>query len=86
MILRIIAIATLSTVALLAAGCSTNQPDTNQSPEEPASTPLTAQQTRALAFDDCNYIVDHLAKSGEVSRARALSYCLGVSSVKFGMN
>ncbi|MBM3105616.1 hypothetical protein IIE18_10735 [Pseudomonas sp. V1] len=81
MIRRIIATATLSTVALLAAGCSTNQ-----SREEPASAPLTAQQARALAFDDCNYIIDHLAKSGEGSRARALSYCLGVSSVKFGMN
>nr|ALZ46402.1 Hypothetical protein [Pseudomonas putida]QNI15876.1 Hypothetical protein [Pseudomonas aeruginosa]QNI16828.1 Hypothetical protein [Pseudomonas aeruginosa]QNI17321.1 Hypothetical protein [Pseudomonas sp.] len=87
LIRRLAVMATLT----IAAGCSshaTSETPTSLNGQVSAQpTPLTASQARSLAFDDCNYIVDHLASTHKDSaRARALNYCMGVDVAKFGMN
>ncbi|HHH9443112.1 TPA: hypothetical protein ACP32N_005100 [Pseudomonas aeruginosa] len=78
--------ATLIAAAALTAACSSVQKQDNSlANAKPGS--LSTSQARTLAFDDCNYIIDHLKATPKAgSKARAMSYCLGVDVAKYGMN
>lgn len=73
--------ATLSAAATLTAACSSviEQESNLNGLASAQPVALSASQSRALAFDDCNYIVDHLkVPQSAGTKSRAMSYCLGV--------
>ncbi|HHX6290105.1 hypothetical protein ACQCLI_31705 (plasmid) [Pseudomonas nitroreducens] len=89
MIRRLAVMATLSAAATLTAACSSviEQESNLNGLASAQPVALSASQSRALAFDDCNYIVDHLkVPQSAGTKSRAMSYCLGVDIAKYGMN
>lgn len=89
LIRRLAVMATLSAAATLTAACSSviEQESNLNGLASAQPVALSASQSRALAFDDCNYIVDHLkVPQSAGTKSRAMSYCLGVDIAKYGMN